>query len=108
MKTEILNTQEAPVKWWAARDAQQRNIANASHHDLNDKIKADRMKLVLDDLYYSKKIYIAYGKKGISIKIDGARVINDKSLSLMEQQWDLEGIIKKVSSQGIIYKIKTA
>jgi len=30
MKTQVLETREAPVKWWAAQDARMRSLVNSS------------------------------------------------------------------------------
>lgn len=105
MKQTVLDTQEAPNKWWAARDAQMRNIANKSHHTEQSKIRAERMKLALELVYAGKQFYIAYGKRGISIKIDRAIVRDNKNLALLERDWTASGVTKKVSAQGIIYRL---
>lgn len=105
MKTVTLNTQEAPIKWWAARDANMRNIANASLYSDSQKTRAERMKIGLGMVYSAKNIYIAYGKRGISIKIDSALVTDRKNLKLFEQDYESAGIIKKVTPQGVVYRI---
>lgn len=104
MKTQTLETQEAPNKWWAARDARIRNYANSTQYSEQQRIAAERMKLVLELVYYAKHVYIAYGKTGISLKVDGAQVRDRKELSLMEQGWALVGFTKRVSAQGVIYR----
>ena len=105
MKTVNLNTQEAPVKWWAAYDANLRNIANASLYTDTQKARAERMKVGLEMVYSGKKFYISYGKRGISVKIDGATVKDKASLKLLENDYATEGIIKKVTPQGVVYHI---
>ena len=105
MKAQQLNTQEAPNKWWAARDAQMRNLANKSHHSAKDQVRAERMKTVLELCYRAKGFYIAYGKHGISIKIDKIVAIADrKNLRALEKEWTAQGVVKKESAQGIIYR----
>ena len=104
MKALDLNTTEAPVKWWAARDAHMRSLANATHYSDDDKLRAERMKYVLELAYSAEDVYIAYGKKGISIKVNKARVKNATVLKAVEQLWDEEGVTKKVSAQGVIYR----
>lgn len=106
MKTSILDTQEAPNKWWAAQDARMRNLANKSHWSQADQVRAERMKQVLTLVYQGREFYIAYGKTGISIKVDQARVIDRRALALLEQDWAAEGVTKKDSTQGVIYRFK--
>ena len=108
MKTQDLKTQEAPNKWWAARDAHQRNLANKSHYTQQQQIAAERMKLALELVYQAKAIHISYGKKGISIKVDRPVVRDRKELGLLEKGWELAGIVKKISAQGIIYRYNKA
>jgi len=105
MQTKILDTQEAGNKFWAFQDARMRSIVNASLYTDNQKTRAERMKLGLELVYYGKSFYIAYGKRGISIKIDRAQVRDNKNLALLDADYSAEGIVKKVSSQGIIYNI---
>lgn len=106
MKTQTLETKEAAVKWWAARDARMRNYANSTLYTEQQKIAAERMKLVLEMVYAAKSVYIAYGKTGVSLKVDGARVRDRKELGLMEAGWARAGVTKKVSAQGVIYRFR--
>lgn len=107
MKTQSLDTQEATNKWWAARDARIRNYANSTLYTDQQKIIAERMKLVLEMVYWAKSVYIAYGKTGISLKVDGARVRDSKELALMEAGWSTVGFVKRVTPQGVIYRFST-
>ena len=104
MRTLALDTKEADNKWWAARDARMRNYANSTRYDSATKIRAERMKLVLEMLYTARAVYIAYGKRGVSLKVDRAHVRDRRELAAMEAQWASEGTIKKVSEQGVIYR----
>ena len=104
MKTSIINTEEAPNKRWAAQDARMRNIANKSHYSQAVQVQIERMKMALTLVYSAKNIYDSYGKKGISIKVDGAYVKDNKGLAMLEQDWTRDGFIKKVSAQGVIYR----
>lgn len=104
MRTAVLETQEAPNKWWAFQDARMRNIANQSRYSQKDQVRAERMKMALGLVYSAKNIYVAYGKRGISIKVDGARVKDIKNLALLEADWTLQGVAKRVSDQGVIYR----
>ena len=104
MRATNLDTQEAPNKWWAARDARMRNIANASHYSEQVRVRAERMRWALELVYAAKNIYVAFGKKGISIKVDAAVVKDPKNLRLLEQDWTQAGVNKRVSAQGVIYR----
>ena len=108
MKALELNTQEASNKWWAALDARQRNLNNASRYTEQQKIAAERMRWALELVYSAKNIYITYGARGISIKVDKPVVRDRKELRLLEAGWELAGIVKKVSAQGIIYRYNKA
>ena len=108
MKALELNTQESPNKWWAALDARQRNLNNASRYTEQQKIAAERMRWALELVYSAKNIYITYGARGISIKVDKPVVRDRKELRLLEAGWELAGIVKKVSAQGIIYRYNKA
>ena len=105
MKTAVLNTEEAANKRWAAQDARMRNIANKSRYALSTQVRVERMIMAMTLVYGYKNIYDAYGKKGVSIKIDGAYVKDNKNLALLEQDWTARGVTKKVSGQGVIYRL---
>ena len=106
MQTLKLKNEEAPTKWWAALDARTRNAANKSNFSQEVQLKIDRMKLALELVYSSTGIYEAYGKRGVSIKINSAAVSNRKALRELEAQWTQDGFIKKVSAQGVIYRLE--
>ena len=105
MIERTLNTEEAPTKWWAAQDARMRNIANKSHYPESVHIRVERMRLALDMCYRAEGIHEAFGKRGVSIKVDRPTSIKDRvNLRLLEQDWEQAGVSKKVSPQGIIYR----
>lgn len=106
MRQVYLNVDEAPCKWYAARDARMRNYANKSHYSSATHLRVDRMKGVLDIIYAARGIHEAYGKKGISIKVDHPRVRDRAALETFEKEWASQGVTKKVTPQGIIYRIK--
>jgi hypothetical protein len=105
MKTQKLNTEEAPNKWWAARDARQRSLNNQSHYSSKEQVRAERMKLALELVYSASGVYIAYGRRGISVKVNGARVRDRQNLTVLETDWTAEGITKRITPQGVIYRI---
>jgi hypothetical protein len=59
----------------------------------------------MDMVYAAKGVYEAYGKKGVSIKVDGARVTDQKNLTALEEEWTLKGFTKKITPQGVIYRL---
>ena len=100
-----LDTKEAPTKWWAAQDARMRNLVNKSHYSEQTQIRVERMMMALGLCYNAKGIHEAFGKRGVSIKVDRPTSIKDRiNLRLLEQDWDQLGVSKKVSPQGIIYR----
>ena len=100
-----LDTQEAPTKWWAAQDARMRNLANKSHYTDKTHVRTERMIMALSILYNARGIHEAYGKTGVSIKVDRPTSVRDpRNLRLLEADWANTGVIKKVSPQGIIYR----
>jgi hypothetical protein len=105
MQARELNTQEAPTKWFAAMDARMRNLANKSRYPQTTQIQIDRMKMVMNMVYAAKGVYEAYGKKGVSIKVDGAVVKDRNNLQALEQEWSLKGFTKKITPQGVIYRL---
>ena len=105
MQATELNTQEAPNKWYAAQDAQRRNTNNKSHYPQSVQTQITRMLMIMDMVYAAKDIYEAYGKKGVSIKVDGAVVKDKQNLRALEAEWTVKGFVKKVSPQGVIYRL---
>lgn len=106
MKTIAISTQEAPNKWWAARDARMRNYANASHYTEHQRLAAERMKLFLEMVYNHKGVFISYGKTGISLKVNQAEVRDQKEIDSMEHGWGIVGLTKKITPQGVIYRFQ--
>jgi len=105
MQTKIINTEEAPKKWWASQDARMRNIANKSHYSYRVQTQVERMKLALSVVYGAKAIYDAFGKTGVSIKVDRPWVRDRKNLQALEAEWAERGITKKISPQGVTYRL---
>ena len=100
-----LDTREAPTKWWATQDARMRNIANKSHYAESVHIRVERMVLALGLCYSARGIHEAFGKRGVSIKVDRPTFLKDrKNLALLEADWAEQGVTKKTSPQGVIYR----
>lgn len=107
MKASDIDTKDAgKYAWAAARDARIRNYANSSLYTEEQKIKAERMKLVLEMLYTAKSTHINYRKTFITIKLESPVVRDRKNLKDIEATWDSEGITKCISNQGVVYRIK--
>ena len=105
MHTVTLNTKEAPTKWWARKDAEDRNLMNSSLWSDWDKIRADFIKLDLMLIYRARGYYVSYGKLGISVKVDKIYSIADrKHLRQAEKKWAQEGVYRKETPQGVIYR----
>ena len=105
MQTAFIKTDEAPTKWYAAMDAQRRNTNNKSHFAQDIQVQIERMKMVMNMVYAAKGVYEAYGKKGVSIKVDGAVIKDRANLRALEAEWTVKGFVKKVSAQGVIYRL---
>ena len=105
MQAVLINTEEAPNKWWAAQDAKMRNETNKTHYPLAIQLQVSRMLSVMDLLYSAEGIYDAYGKKGVSIKVNKAVIRDRKNLRALEDDWAKAGVTKKMSAQGVIYRI---
>ena len=105
MNVRELDTLSAPNKWFAARDARMRNYAMSSLYNEVEKLKAQRIKMGLELVYNSKEIHVNYRAKFIAIKIDNPAVKDRKNLRLLESDYDKQGIVKRKTAQGIIYRI---
>ena len=103
MRYKQLDTKEATVKWWAAQDASMRNIANASLYTDKQKLRAERMKLVLGEVFSAQGIHINYRKTKIAVKVDKPIIRKRKELRQFEADWAKQGVVKTASAQGVIY-----
>jgi hypothetical protein len=82
-----------------------RNIANKSHYAESVHIRAERMVLALGLCYAARGIHEAFGKRGVSVKVDRPTFVRDRlNLELLEAEWALLGVVKKTSAQGVIYR----
>jgi hypothetical protein len=91
--------------WFAARDASLKSAVNASRFSSLQKLKAERMKLVLEMVYATEQVSITNCKKWIRVKVHNATIKNRKQLSLLEQDWFIDGITKVHTDQGVIYHV---
>ena len=105
MLATTLDTKEATNAFFAQRDARMRNYANSSTYTQNERIKAERVKLALEMVYRSKEVYINYRKNFIAVKLCNALVRDRAAVAEVEAMYAQEGIVKRVSAQGTIYRI---
>lgn len=105
MQNKDLETQGANLKWFAARDARIKSYAQSTSYTEQAKLRAERMRGALELCYVHNEVHVNYRQRFIAIKIDGAEVRRKKDLALLEADWAKEGIIKRTSAQGVIYRI---
>lgn len=106
MNTVELETRAAPFAWIAARDAAIKSYAASTLYTEAQRLRAERMKLGLEMVYWSKNVFVTYRKKFITIKLDQARVRDAKTLRLLEKDYtELKDVTKVVTDQGITYRI---
>lgn len=106
MHTTELDTKAAPFAWIAARDAAIKSYAASTLYTEAQRLRAERMKLGLEMVYWSKNVFVTYRKKFITIKLDQARVRDAKTLRLLEKDYtELKDVTKVVTDQGITYRI---
>ena len=103
---ETENKDAGRYAWFAAKDAALNSAVNSSRFTQSVKIKAERVKLVLEVLYFSKEISITYNKNSVRVKVHNARPRDKKLITEWEETWAQDGIVtKKSTAQGIIYLI---
>jgi hypothetical protein len=109
MRATELDTKNAGFYAFAAmRDARMRAIANWSHYTDKQKVQAERIKLGLELVYSTTKIYIDPRKNFITIKVENARVRDKANLAMLEEDYEKAGITKIITPQGISYRIPKA
>ena len=105
MKSTDLETQSAGYyAYAAARNARMTSTINASHFSEAQKIQAERMRLALE-MVYAGTVHVNFRKKQITLKVDRPTVRDRKELALLEQDWAARGVTKRISEQGVNYKI---
>jgi hypothetical protein len=106
MKAQELESKSAGYyAYAAARDASMRAIAMWSHYTDRERVRAERMKLGLEMVYHAKGIHINPRGKFISVKVDRPQVRDRKTLALLEKDYELLGITKVLTEQGVTYRI---
>jgi hypothetical protein len=89
----------------AARDAAQRSYAASTHYTEQQKIRAERMRLVLEMMYSARAFHVNYRDRFVAIKLDRPTVRDRKNLAQIETEWAAAGVVKRTTAQGIIYRI---
>jgi hypothetical protein len=107
IKTATLDTAESPTPYWAVLDRRVRNTANKSLYTVQQVTRAIRLRDALSN-FYNGTFYDepSYGTTGISVKVGNPRVRDRKALRAYEAALATEGITKKVTPQGVLYRIK--
>jgi hypothetical protein len=105
MKAQELETKSAGYFAYAAmRDARMRAVAMWSHYTDKERVRAERMKIGLEQVY-AGMVYVNPRGKFIAVKVDQPQVRDRKNLALLEKDYVLEGITKVLTKQGITYRI---
>ena len=107
MQVKEIETKSAGFYAWAAsRDAAMKSYAASTSYTPAQKLRAEQIKLGLELCYNSRAIHINFRNKWITIKIDEPRVRDRRNLALLEADYTLQGITKKVNLEGgVLYKI---
>jgi len=107
IKTAVIDTKESPVPYWAILDRRVRNSANKSLYTTKQITRAIRLQDALRG-FYNGTFYDepSYGTTGISVKVGNPHVTDKRGLKAYEDLLTQEGITKKVSGQGVLYRIK--
>jgi len=105
MLTSTLDTKEATNAFFAARDARMRNYAMSSTYSDKERLRAEQVKLGLECVYRVTEVHINYRQKFIAVKLCNALVRDRASVADLEQFYAQEGIVKRETAQGTIYRI---
>ena len=105
MQTVELETKSAArYAYFAAQDAAVKSYAASTHYTSQQKLNAERKKLVLEMAYYGE-VHINYRKKFVALKVVNTNVQNRKLLAELEQDFAEENIARVITAQGIVYRI---
>lgn len=106
MKANALKYREADDanKRGAFLNARTMNAVHATRWSDVQKARAIRMQHALE-LVYSSDVYVNYRKTKIVLKCTG-EVVDKKNLAALELQWDVQGVKKDVTAQGVLYSFK--
>jgi len=102
---ELAHHNAGSFAWFAAKDARQRSLSNASLFTDAQKAKAERVKFALELVYSCERVTVDYCKKWVRIKVHKGTIKDKKNLRLLENDWATQGIAKIATPQGIIYRV---
>lgn len=91
--------------FFAAKEARQKSLCNASKFTNEQHIRAERVKLALELVYSCEEVSVTNCEKWIRVKVHKAKVVDPKTLALLENDWAIKGITKMITNQGIIYRV---
>jgi len=103
-EVELESKSAGQYAWFAARDAAFKSAVHSSHYSNKTKIKAERMKLVLEILY-AGNVTINFCQKWVRVKVENARPRDKKLIKEWEDTWTQDGIEKVLTAQGVIYRV---
>jgi hypothetical protein len=105
MQTQELETRSAGrYAYFAAQDAAVKSYAASTHYTSQQKLNAERKKLVLEMAYYGE-VHINYRKKFVALKVANTNVQNRKLLRELEQDFSAQNIVRVQTPQGVVYRI---
>ena len=105
MQTQELETRSAGrYAYFAAQDAAVKSYAASTHYTSQQKLNAERKKLVLEMAYYGE-VYVNYRKRFIALKVANTNVQNRKLLQELEQDFAAQNIVRVQTPQGVVYRI---
>jgi len=105
MQTQELETRSAGrYAYFAAQDAAVKSYAASTHYTSQQKLNAERKKLVLEMAYYGT-VHVNYRKKFVALKVANTNVQNRKLLQELEQDFAAQNIARVVTPQGVVYRI---
>jgi hypothetical protein len=105
MQTQELETRSAGrYAYFAAQDAAVKSYAASTHYTSQQKLNAERKKLVLEMAYYGE-VHINYRKKFVALKVVNTNVQNRKLLQELEQDFSAQNIVRVQTPQGVVYRI---
>ena len=105
MVTQELETRSAGrYAYFAAQDAAVKSYAASTHYTSQQKLNAERKKLVLEMAYYGA-VHINYRKKFVALKVVNTNVQNRKLLQELEQDFAAQNIVRVQTPQGVVYRI---
>lgn len=105
MYSRDLDSRPAPNAWWARKDANLLNLKWESTYSERQKLKASQMRGCLELCYGYRDTHINYRERFIAVKIDRPVVRDRSMLSLLEKDWTAQGIERRTTAQGVIYRI---